>query len=241
MAAPADDFDPNDMLQGWPPQPVGGAAPADMTRVLDGWLPPGVATAPTRRADDGVTDLPHIDLPPAGPRPAAEDVDYTEAPVVVRRYVNPRLLAQWQPGVWTGAVKQVCAETTEFLQTAHGPVVETYAPQMLLALWPPQNLSAPMLSRWPMHVMLCTAEAGRATDALLPLMPPAAMLWLTLDHVDWALMAELVLHHDAGLRPLQITALRSFVEAQREATFTRLNNAYRQPMPGQAVAKCADD
>lgn len=257
MSDSKDEFDPNDVLKGWSPRATPQGADADLTRALDGWRPGGATTPPPARrwADADVVDLPHVEAPPAldvadlGPigRGAAaaaraglaevEDMAFTDTPVVVHRHVNPRLLAKWQPGAWTGAIQRVCDAVTEFVQTPQGPVIETYPPHLLLALWPPQTLDEPLLGRWPVRAMLSAAEADRASDELLPLMPPDALLWLTTVDVDWALVGELVLHHDADLRPFQFKALRSFVDAQREATFTRLNRGYALPPPGHAVTQ----
>lgn len=73
------------------------------------------------------------------------------------------------------------------------------APLQALALREilPQCLEAPPRGRWP-----------ELPDAALP----------------WA--AELVLHHDAGLRAAHAQALRELVEAERSASVARLNDAY---------------
>ena len=155
---------------------------------------------------------------------------------------NPRVLAQWQPGAWSGAVREVFDSTTEFVTTANGPAVETHPPHRLLLLWPPLNLAAPLPSRWPRQVRLSAAPAHQAAELLLALMPDGALLWLQPDAdarqaADWALAADIVLHHEPALRPFQITGLRAFIDAEREATFTRLNAFYHQPVAGGAVVR----
>ena len=156
----------------------------------------------------------------------------------LRRAHNPRLLSTWQPGAWTGAVRQVMAPATEFVTTAGGTVVESYPPQRLLLLWPPQRLDAPLLGRWPQQVWLSALpadQADQAAHALLARVPDDAPLWLHADaqDIDWALAAEIVLTHEPALRPFQTAGLRSFIEAEREASFARLNNLF-QPAPGGA-------
>ena len=153
----------------------------------------------------------------------------------LRRATDPRLLATWQPGAWTGAVREVMAPATEFVTTASGTAVESYPPHRLLLLWPPQRLDMPLLGRWPQRVQLSALPADTAADALLAQVPDAAPLWLLAgpEDVDWALAAEIVLHHEPALRPFQAQGLRHFIEGEREAGFARLNSRYR-PAPGGA-------
>jgi len=159
----------------------------------------------------------------------------------VRPKQHPRVLAQWQPGAWTGAVRQVLQGSTELVTTAQGPVVESHAPQHLLLLWPPQRVDVPLLGRWPQQVRLWASEAGwpdgAAAEALLATLPADARLWLQpdADAVDWALAAEILLTLDDALRPHQADGLRAFIVAEREASFARLNSAYHRPKAGGAA------
>lgn len=153
------------------------------------------------------------------------------------RAADPRLLTVWKPGAWCGATREVFDAVTEFVSTPTGPAVETYPPHRLLALWPPQGLDAPLLDRWPQLVRLGAVDAEAAGAALLQLLPPEAELWLIHQDIDWALVAELVLHHDAGLRPFQLQGLRDFVEAERDTRFARLNSDYRPSGAGGEVER----
>ncbi len=157
----------------------------------------------------------------------------------LRRPADPRLLASWQPGAWTGALREVFESTAEFITTPVGTAVETYPPHRLLLLWPPQHPDAPTPSRWPQVVRLSASPADQADQALLALVPADAPLWLNRSgaDIDWALAAEIVLHHDSGLRPFQTQGLRAFIAAEREATFARLNADYQQAAPGGPVLK----
>jgi len=152
---------------------------------------------------------------------------------------DPRLLSRWQPGAWTGAVREVFDGATEFVKTAGGPAVQTYPAHRLLALWPPQTPAAPLPARWPQQVQLSAVEARDAPAALLALVPDGAPLWLHGDAqaVDWTLAAEIVLHHDPALRPFQADGLRDFIAAEREASFARLNADYQQATAGGPVLR----
>lgn len=153
----------------------------------------------------------------------------------LRRARHPRLLDAWRPGAWVGAECEVMGPATEFVTTPSGTAVETYPPQRLLLLWPPQRLDRPLLGRWPQQVLLSAVAPDQAAEALLSQVPADALLWLhgQPQEVDWALAAELVLTHQAALRPFQTAGLRNFIEAQREASFAHLNQHYQQA-PGGA-------
>ena len=152
---------------------------------------------------------------------------------------HPRLLTQWRPGAWTGAVRQVFDSTTEFVTTANGPAVETYPPHRLLLLWPPLTLAAPLPARWPQQVKLSAVTERDAPAALIDGLPDDALLWLQTDAgaVDWSLAAEIALHHAPALRPFQTTGLRAFLDAEREATYARLNADYHQPEASGPVVR----
>lgn len=146
---------------------------------------------------------------------------------------SPRLLRHWQAGAWIGAARQVLDAHTEISTSAQGPVVQAHAPLRLLALWAPPDPQSPAARRWPQRLALRAVAPEDLHAELLALTPDPAPLWPDPagDELDWALLAELALHHQAGeLRPLQIDGLRRFITAQREASFARLNNAYR-PQP----------
>ena len=148
----------------------------------------------------------------------------------LRPATDPRLPARWASGAWVGALRQVLDSRTEFVSTAGhaAPVVETYAPLLLLLLWPPQRNGQPLPDRWPQQVHLSALPRDQSVQALLSAVPDAAELWLMdqTEQVDWALAAEIALHHQTALRPFQIDGLREFIAAEREACFGRVNAAY---------------
>ena len=208
----------------------------------DGAPGAGAATGTRFDADIDIDDIGGAAVRAAAA--AARPVDRGALPVLAerRRPRDRRLLAVWAPGAWVGAQKQICEAVAEFGSSPRGPVVETYAPQALLALWAPRTGSdSPMPGRWPTQVLIGdTASAdpvGAAAEALLPLLPPGALLWLCDEAIDWALLADLVLHHEPALRPFQMKALRSFAEAERRGDFERVNDGYTQPAPGRPVLR----
>ena len=205
--------------------------------VIDTPPPPDLhrLDAATRQASDDVAsqwDTAALD--------AAQPVWQPDAQALQLRPVqHPRLLTVWQPGAWTGAVREVFDSTTEFVTTADGPAVETYPPHRLLLLWPPLSMAAPLPVRWPQQVRLSAVTARDAAAALADLVPGDAPLWLQPDQgaVDWALAAEIALHHEPALRPFQTTGLRAFLETEREATYARLNADYHQREPGGPIIR----
>jgi hypothetical protein len=160
------------------------------------------------------------------------------AALQLRPNTHPRLLPRWQPAAWVGAVRQVFDSATEFITTAGVPTVETWPAHRLLLLWPPQA-SAGLPGRWPQQAQLLTVPAQHVGVAALALLPDDALLWLMpepdTDGVDWALGADLVMHHMPALRPYQLKGLRAFIDAQREEAFVRLNDRYHQHGPGAPV------
>ncbi|HEX3139994.1 MAG TPA: hypothetical protein VHQ87_08065, partial [Rhizobacter sp.] len=142
---------------------------------------------------------------------------------------DPRLLRHWQPRAWIGVRRKLSGASTELLKSADGqPIIESHPPQWLLAVWPPQGLDVPLLGRWPDRALLVGAQQSQAADRLVlqQAVPEQAPLWIGELDADWPLIAELVLLHDAALKPFQLEALRALIEEERLARFARLNNAY---------------
>lgn len=219
----------------------------DPTHALDGWRAPAPAPlqdlelhmllkaggagldeakkARMKARGYEIQDIEDVELREILPPPAAA------APVLELPRTPPvadaRLLAQWQPQAWMALARRVRGASAEVVQTPQGPLVENLAPQWLCALWPPQRLDAPLLGRWPEVAALVGADtAFGALHQLLAELPPAAQLWAAELDADWALLAELVLHHDASLRSAHAQALRELIDAERGKNFARLNDAY---------------
>lgn len=252
--APAADtaIDPTRVLDGWTAQQAAqsrrGGRPLERIEPPPTLIDVAALTAgrPTRSGEpdldlhtasrrgrwdkDDVTDIEPLVLHSAdfaAAQPASADAWTPEPSHGAAPSPHPRLLAQWQPQAWIGAVKRVFGPVAQVVSTRDGPVVDTFAPHRLVALWAPQSLGKPFLDRWPLRVALSAAPADAAGVELLAFMPDDASLWLAEHDIDWALVGEAVLLHQAGLRDFQLTALRAFVEAEKQADFDRANAAYK--------------
>jgi|GEM_PF-1999249 len=193
-------------------------------------LPP-VDTAPPAVDAAGLDDATHRVRDFAASQfgtPDEDDWQPSAQALQLRPAADPRLLAQWQPGAWIGAVRQVLDSSTAFSPGPGGPTVETFEPHRLLLLWPPPTPARPQPGRWPHLVRLAALPRGGAAAALLAAVPGDAPLWLQTDEaaVDWALAAEIALLHEPGLRPFQVDGLRAFIAAEREAGFAAMNRDY---------------
>lgn len=208
----------------------------DPTRVLDGWRAPVSPAAELvlgpllgssldeakrmrlRALGYAMHEVEDIELPELPPKRA--DASPCSA-------AAPRLLAHWQPSAWTAVCRRLSGPSAEVAQTPAGPLVDTHAPQWLCAVWPPQRVEAPLLGRWPECAALLTAQTP--ADAVLQLLPRLAegarLWWADLD-IDWALVAELVLHQGAQLRPSQAQRLRELAQAERDQGLARLHQGY---------------
>lgn len=206
-------------------------------------LPPVVAPPPPREQDivDAVLEARDLAADQQRAEAAAQAAPAWQPDLTtlqLRRASDPRLLTTWQPGAWIGAVRQVVDSTTEFVKTADGnPTVETWPPHRLLLLWPPQGLDKPVLGRWPQQLRLSAVPQDQSTEALLADLPADACLWLhgQPQDIDWGLAAETLLHHQAELRPFQAEGLRTFIAAERETSYARLNSGYQLAADGGVV------
>jgi len=222
-----DHFDPARVLDGWR-APAPAPFDLDLGRLLDAGRATVDEAKKARLEARGyaMRDIEDIELPHVPPPPPINDVPPVHLPA--QRAPRPaQLLTAWEPRAWTALVRRVRGASAEVVQAARGPVVENHAPQWLCALWRPQRLDAPVLGRWPELAALVAAEtAFGALQQLLAQLPPEALVWPAELEVDWALLAELVLHQDARLRPTQSQALRELAEAERGKTFARMNDGY---------------
>ena len=225
--ATTDDFDPARVLDGWHP-PAPPPVELDLDRLMD-TSRAAIDEAKRARLEArgySMRDVEDVELRVTPPLPPVVDLPPLNLPVQ-RTRADARVLERWQPGVWTALARRVRGASADIVKTPHGPQVENHAPQWLCALWPPQRVELPLLGRWPEMATLVGAEtAFGALQQLLPGLPPGDLLWAASLEVDWALLADLVRHQDARLRPDQAQALRELAEAERGASFARLNDGY---------------
>lgn len=253
--------DPTRILDGW--SPAAAAAPRidPSLPVIEAWQPsaPGALPKPEDTAlpqdlnlhvstryskfdTSDVTDVDAVWQPRSFDANAANDAarkpdsqlgDFD----VLHRRATPRVLPAWKPLAWIGAVRTVFGSVAQVVSTPQGPVVDTFAPHVLLALWEPQNIDHPFLDRFPQRVLLSAVAPEDAGEELLKFLPPDAELWLAEHDIDWALAGEAVLLHEPGLRDFQLKELRAFVEAERLAVWERVNKAYKLPATGQPIER----
>ena len=257
-------LDPTRVLDGWKADNGRLQVPAQDDRPLPDGVPPAVrhSGGPEReraRLPDGLdlkvptgyskwdhSDVTDVDavLKPVGTVARSGYGDLDEAgwqggaiSTSVRKPPVPGVLDAWKPGCWVAAVRNVFGAVARVVSTAQGPVVDTYAPHVLLALWPPQSMQQPFLDRWPQRVLLSAVQADDAGAELLKFLPSGAELWLSEPDIDWALVGEAVLLHEPGLRDFQLKELRAFVDAEKLAHWERLNKAYKLPASGQPIER----
>lgn len=250
-------FDPTRVLDGWKPEKARDARTLDLKLPMVEALRPVVTPAAPAMLDDvglgvatrkskwnvtDVTDIEAVWKPGSEVSQAAHQTslsgEHPAATITVWRKAGvPRLLPQWQPGCWVGGLKRVFGAVSQVLSTPQGPVVDTFAPHLLLALWPPQGLESPLLGRWPQRLLLSAVQPEDAGEELLKHLPADAELWLAEQDIDWALAGQAVLLHEPGLREFQLKELRAFVDAERQATWDRVNTAYRLPGTGQPLER----
>lgn len=202
-------------------------------RVLPHWQP-GAWIGAQRQVLQASTELVHA--PAAG--------HGAQAAPVVESHDAQRLLLLWAPPGLDGAT----APTSRADGRADGQMNGQANDQEAA----PSAGPAPFAGRWPRQVLLApmhaaglaghgAASVASAAEALLAARPPEAAdapLWLNPDptQIDWALAAEIALHHLPDLRPVQIDGLRAFIAAEREASFARVNDGYGA-VPGGALAR----
>lgn len=222
-------------------QPLTKAVPYDAAPGVPADLDLRGASRHGKWDNKDVTDVEAVVLRSAdfgGTQGVAADASWTPQPSRRRaQTAHPRLLDAWQAQAWIGAVKPVFGSVAQVVSTPDGPVVDTFAPHVLLALWRPQSPASPFLERWPERVTLSAVKAEEAGLELLEQLPADALLWLAEHDLDWALIGEAVLLHEPNLRDFQLKELRAFVEAEKQANFDRLNAAYTLPGEGQPLRR----
>jgi hypothetical protein len=140
--------------------------------------------------------------------------------------VARRLAPRWSPDAWTG----VCVRVVPAATREDGDARVTTPDHFLAAAWPPaQRLPV----RWPEAVVIGSPSASRALDELIRHLPEGATLFLaSLDDVDAALAADILLACDRNLERYQAEGVAAFARGERERVRTEIARRYTDTDPG---------
>jgi hypothetical protein len=130
--------------------------------------------------------------------------------------VVPRLSKHWSEGAWIGCVFRAVAESEKL--HAH----------FIAAAWEtPDAGAAPMIARLPDATYLAPHEAERALLGLLDALPAGVHLHLAgPQHIDPALVSQVVLSSDRHLSPGLKEALAAFVGAEQARNEQSIRQSY---------------
>lgn len=141
-------------------------------------------------------------------------------------HVARRLAPRWSAEGWTGVCVRVVAAATHEDDSARISTPDHF----LAAAWAPA-MHGP--SRWPEAVVIGSPTATRALAELLRHLPEGATLFLaSLDDVDAALAADILLACDRNLESYQAKAVGAFAEAERERLRGVVARRYTDSDPG---------
>jgi hypothetical protein len=147
--------------------------------------------------------------------------------------VDRRIAACHEPGVWIGAVRRVIGPIAEVVQTEDGDAIESHPPHYLVALWAPLREDEAFLRRWPDSVSIALHDQEHALQELLHHLPPGARLWVTLEEIDWAVIAEIaMLSENQTFSPEHYRELERFIAQERAATLATISANYTDDESG---------
>lgn len=130
--------------------------------------------------------------------------------------VVPRLTRRWSEGVWIGCVFRAVAGTDAL--HAH----------YIAAAWePPPPGHPPMIARLPDATYLAPHDGERALLGLIETLPPGTRLTLAgPEHIDPALVTQVVLSADRNLTPALKEALAAYVGAEQARNVHAIRETY---------------
>ncbi|MBL8379015.1 MAG: hypothetical protein JNM79_14190 [Burkholderiales bacterium] len=130
--------------------------------------------------------------------------------------VVPRLSRRWREGIWVGCVFRAVAESG----TLHA--------HYIAAAWqPPTGDGLPVIARLPDATFLAPHEAERALVGLIDTLPPGTRLTLAgPQHIDPALVTQVVLSADRNLTSALKEALAAFVGAEQARNVHAIRETY---------------
>lgn len=130
--------------------------------------------------------------------------------------VVPRLTRRWGDGVWIGCIFRAVSASDKL--HAH----------YIAAAWePPPADGPPLITRLPDATYLAPHEGERALLGLLESVPKQARLFLAgPEHIDPALVTQVVLSADRNLTPALKEALAAFVGAEQARNEHSIRETY---------------
>jgi hypothetical protein len=138
----------------------------------------------------------------------------------------PRLAKHYESGHWIGGVRKAFGAVSEVVEGPNGVLIDSHPPHFLLVLWKPLEPDTPFLPRWPTKVSIAQPASSAAVRELLVDVPPGERLWLTDQHIDWVLMAEIVMLSEPGLQHFHYRELKRFIDIERKATLASVSVNY---------------
>jgi hypothetical protein len=151
--------------------------------------------------------------------------DAIDDPVLRTDEFASRLAQRYRPGVWIGGLRKAFGPISE-IDVGDESAVESHPPHFLGALWKPPHLGMPLLPRWPFKVSIVAPDAAAALRDLLVDVPLADRLWLTEQHIDWSLVARIVMLSEPDLQPFQIQGLERLIAAEDQTTLAAIRLHY---------------
>ena len=136
-----------------------------------------------------------------------------------------RLAQRYRPGAWIGGLRKAFGPVSE-VDADDDIAVESHPPHFLGALWRPPHLGMPLLPRWPFKVSIVAPDASAALRDLLVDVPLADRLWLTEQHIDWSLVARIVMVSEPGLARFQIEGLQRMIDTEDQTTLAAIRLHY---------------
>lgn len=138
-----------------------------------------------------------------------------------------RIVARPEPGVWIGAVRRAFGPISQVVETEQGDTIENHPPHYLVALWAPLRDDEAFLRRWPDSVSIALHDHEAAIQELLRNLPIGARLWVTMQEIDWAVIAEIaMLSESQNFQPEHYRELERFIAQERAATLATISANY---------------
>jgi hypothetical protein len=130
--------------------------------------------------------------------------------------VVPRIHKRWEPGMWTACVFRAVSESDRL--HAH----------FIAAAWiPPEEGRVPAIARLPEATNLAPHDAERALLGLMDALPREVKFVLAgPEHIDPALVTQVVLSADRNLTPALKEALAAFVGAEQARNVHSIRETY---------------